>query len=250
VNRSRLAWRRLPWRWLTVLLALVLAGLLAVAVRNHFDPGSRPVAISGTVFVTSAGTMLEVDGRGCDKDQLTAVETPSRVTLRLVLSPYYCLEPSLAGWTGTVRLRSPLGHRALIDGQTGKPLPYFDERQFARVTYLPPGTSGPIKRSWGNFWERLYTTADGRGIVVTQEPGDQTATLLEGPGAGNQVRSVTIRGKPGTLQYEPSFPGASTFTNEQVVWRDGGYTFQVQADANRTVTVSQLLQIANGIVLP
>jgi hypothetical protein len=233
------------------LLALVLAGLLGVAVRNHFYPGGKPVAISGTVFVTSAGRVLEIDGSGCDKDQLTAAETPSRVTLRLVLSPDYCLEPSLAGWTATVRLRSALGHRALIDGQTGKPQPYFDERQFALVTYLPPGTSGPVKRHWSNFWERLYTTPDGSGILVTQEPGDQTATLLDGPGAGYQVRSVTIRGKPGILQYEPYFPGGSTFTFEQVVWRDGGFTFQVQADADyRAVTVSQVLQIANGIVLP
>jgi hypothetical protein len=61
---------------------------------------------------------------------------------------------------------------------------------------------------------------------------------------------VTIRGKPGTLQYQPYSPGASTYTYEQVVWQDGGYTFRVRAEGfYLTVTVSRLLQIANGIVL-
>jgi hypothetical protein len=228
---------------------MVLAGVLAVAVRNHFNPASKPLVISGTVFVTSAGRTLELRaGDRCVHDQFTAAETPTRVTLWLMISSNQsCVEPSLNWWTDTVRLRAPLGRRALIDGLTGTPVSSFDERQFARVTYLPPGTSGVPSTL---YWQRAYTTADRGGIWVTQEPGNQTATLLDTGGGGFQERSVTIQGKPGTLDYTPYSPGASAFTFEQVVWQEGGFTFQVRAQANhRTVTVNQLLRIANGLVL-
>jgi hypothetical protein len=241
--------RRLAWSRLAVLLAVVLPGMQAVAacgpLSSAGDQGT-PVAISGTVFVTSAGTVLEIPGAGCNQDRFTAAEAPSRVTLRLMVFHYPDCQAMQALTTGTVRLRAPLGHRALIDGLTGKPLPSVDERQFARVTYLPPGTAGPTT----HFWERVYTTGGGGGIWLTQEPGNQAATLNDAPGTGYRKRSVTIRGRPGTLQYEPYSPSAPTFTVEQVVWQDGGYTFRVRAEAYyRPVILSQVLQMANGLVL-
>jgi hypothetical protein len=88
--------------------------VLAVVIRNHFNPASKAAAVSGTVFVTSAGRILELPaGHRCGHDQFTAAETPTRVTLRLMISSNQsCVEPSLNWWTDTVRLRAPLGRRA------------------------------------------------------------------------------------------------------------------------------------------
>ena len=58
--------------------------------------------------------------------------------LRQVMYDTVC-PAGLAIGTAAVALRHPLAVRSLVDGTTGRPIPYQDGRKLLRVTYLPPG---------------------------------------------------------------------------------------------------------------
>jgi hypothetical protein len=235
--------------FVAVLVVAAVGAACGAVVSVIADP-AQAVAVWVPVLVTSGGREVTMPNGGeCTQDSLTAAEGPSRVTLRLtVVRRSGCTEYFGPSGTDVVRLSRPLGRRALVDGLTGQGVPYLDERQFARVTYLPPGCSFEER----NFWQVDYSVAGG-GMEVSQDPGDQVSALLSLPDGnpGWIVRSVVVGGHHGTLQYYPYFPGASQLTYEQVVWRAGGYTFRIRAEADHlTFTIGDLLRIANGLVLP
>jgi hypothetical protein len=233
-------------RRVTAMIATV--GTAGIALSGCGAQGQpQGEAVSGPVLVTSDGRV--VSAPGCPGDSFTAVESASQVTLHwLVNTTSPCPGEAARVPTDTLRLRAPLGQRALVDGLTGKRVPYVDERQFARVTYVPPGWAPGVPQ----FWDRDYFLANAGEIKLTQAPGDETAAFqaLPGGGQGWATRPVTIRGSHGTLQYDPRAPEDGQFTDVRVVWRAGGFTFCVDAQADyRKASVSEVLRMADGVVL-
>jgi len=118
-------------------VAAITAGIVAYVYAH------RELAVSpGVAQVSADGLTVSVP------DQSPSCLTPATVAVSesyraVSLTEWY---PAGAGWcsdyepgTITVRLRTPLGHRELIDGSTGRPLPWFDQRRELVPGYLPPG---------------------------------------------------------------------------------------------------------------
>jgi hypothetical protein len=241
--------------------SLLLAGCtaasatsLATMTRSAAATTTSPEAITDAL-VAPDGRLIVVTytGGGCVVGaRLTAKQTRSTVTLvlRQVLSgASICPADVIEGLTVTVTLPHPLWGRSLIDGSTGRPIPYFDGRKLLRVTYLPPGfrfsAYVPSPAPVVTAWEREFAS-----------PGQATA-----PVDVAQVRGNTAVGPswPVTAQVKVgSRPAALSVltSNGQVygraiAWRAGGYSFvvytvQVRA-GQRLLSATELNRIADGL---
>jgi hypothetical protein len=226
----------------------------AMAMRPTTATTTSPEAITGAL-VAPDGRLIVVTytGGGCVVGaKLTATETRSTVTLvlRQVLSgASICPADLIEGLTVTVTLPHPLWGRSLIDGSTGRRIPYFDGRKLLRVTYLPPGyrfsAYMPFPSTSSVAWEREFTSP-GRAtapVDIEQLPGN-VAVGPAWPASGR----VSVRGHLAALEVGAS--GGLVF-GLAITWRAGGYSFvvytvQVRA-GQRLLSIAQLTGIANGL---
>ena len=246
--------------WLGAVAAALIAAVLAASL---FQVGpavgavattTRPEAITGAL-VAPDGRLIVVTytGGGCVVGaQLTATETRSTVTLilRQVLSgASICPADLIEGLTVTVTLPHPLWGRSLVDGSTGRGIPYFDGRKLVRVTYLPPGFRFsaylPYPASVVTAWEREFVS-----------PGQATAPVNVDQVRGNTPAGpswpVTARVKVGSRPAALSvLTSNGQVYGRAITWRAGGYSFvvytvQVRA-GQRLLSAAELNRIADGL---
>jgi hypothetical protein len=79
--------------------------------------------------------------RGRDP-RLVARSYPSEVTLVWVNPDTNCNAETLRRPVVRITLAEPLGDRLLVQSSGGGRIPYFDQRDLARVTVLPAGAGG------------------------------------------------------------------------------------------------------------
>jgi len=220
----------------------------------------RPTAATTTTPEAIFGALVAPDGRqvfvpytagGCVQGAtLTASETGSRVTLvlRQVLSgASICPADLIVGDVVGVTLRHPLWGRSLIDGSTGRRIPYFDGRKLLHVTYLPPGYRFSAYQPYPavTAWEREFVSRGQASapVEVEQVPGN-TAVAPSWP--------VTARVKAGGRLAALSVltSGGQVF-GRAITWRAGGYTFVVYTvmvrAGQRLLSTAELTGIANGL---
>ena len=135
-----------PRRWKVLAVGVASAGVAAItAAIVAYVYAHRELAVSpGPALVSVDG--LTVSVLDFSPSCLTPATVEVSESYRAVsLTEWY---PAGVGWcfdygpgtrTITVRLRTPLGHRELIDGTTGRPLPWFDQRRELVPGYLPLG---------------------------------------------------------------------------------------------------------------
>ena len=238
---------RLPAIMVTA-VAVAMTGLLLAGCGTA--PSPQRVAIS-RALVTADGRHVVVPvtlGDCVRRSALTATGTASRVTL--VLTQFRpdgtcTVQAAAAMGTTSVALRYPLAGRVLIDGTTGRPISYFDERKLLRVTYLPPGYR--LSHYWPNasgFWFREYTSVSGK---------DQRLTVLQIPGhaagpSGWPVQSrVMVPGQAATLQAA----GHGPMYSREITWSAGGFVFSISTTSMNSGQLSlpaaELIRIADGL---
>jgi hypothetical protein len=228
---------------------------LAAGRATHPATGSTatPEAIF-EALVAADGRQIVVpyDAGGCVQGAtLTADETSSRVTLvlRQIVSGTVCPADYAIG-TASVTLRRALGGRSLVDGTTGRLIPYFDGRRLLRVTFLPAGyrfsaylpfPSPPAVTSW----EREYASP-GQATApfdVEQIPG-HAAPVPSWP----VVSRITVDGRPAAVGMLSA--NGQVFGRE-IYWRAGGYTFTVYTvmvrAGQRLLSTTELTGIAAGM---
>jgi hypothetical protein len=146
---------------------------------------TQPVAISGALVAADGRhVVVPYTAGGCVQGAtLTAAETGSAVTLvlRQILSgSSACPGDLVVGTAAAVTLRHPLWGRSLLDGSTGRPIPYFDGRTLLRITYLPPGYRFsaylPFPSPAFTAWEREFISSGQATapVDVEQVPGNAT----------------------------------------------------------------------------
>jgi hypothetical protein len=225
--------------------AALVTGCSGAGVIVSQQALSRALVVAGGREI-----VVPVTAGGCvQRSRLTATGTASQVTL--VLDQYsqgaVCAADVSYG-TATVTMRHPLGRRSLVDGTTGRRVPYFDGTKLPPVTYLPPGYRFsryfPAGRARAG-WERDYiSSARGNGpIIVAQAPGKSPV----GP-AWSPEPAVRAGGR--LLSVRQGASGAKVFGRE-VCWRAGGYSFAVYTlvarEGQQPVPLDELSRIAAGL---
>jgi hypothetical protein len=232
-----------------VTAVVVVAGPLLAGCGAGLNTSTQREAISrALVAADGRQIVVPVTAGGCvQRSALTATATAPRVTLVLTqfLAGSVCPADLLVG-TASVVLRSPLGGRSLVDGTTGRRIPYFDGRKLLRVTYLPPGY-----RFSGYFpavsasWDREFTSAGGRDALleVDQVPGN-AAAWPSWP-TESQAR---VHGRPATVRVGGQ--GGQVF-GRLISWTANGYTFVVSTmmmeAGQHPLPVAELMKIAAGL---
>ena len=182
-------------------------------------------------------------------------ETETRLTVTLVLlqvvtGASICPADLIEGLTVTVTLPHPLWGRALVDGSTGRRIPYFDGRKLLRVTYLPSGFRFSAYQTYPvttvTNWEREFVSAGQATapVDVVQVPGIAPVVGSSWP----VTARVTVGGRPAALTAGTS--NGQVF-GRAITWRAGGYTFIVYTvqvrGGQRLLSAAQLTGIANGL---
>jgi hypothetical protein len=184
----------------------------------------------------------------CDwTDTLIADEQPARMTLTVRYS--HPRIPSCSGMPGfavyRARLAAPVGRRQLIDGVTGKRIPFFYGNRILRPSYVPPGYvfryDAPAAYELPGFeylaafggsasCSRLYTTGDPNDLlVITQAVGRNLPWPLT-----LKPRPVRVHGHGGLVA-----PG-------RISWTEDGQTVVV-ATNNTTLPQPALLAVADSL---
>jgi hypothetical protein len=253
-------WRPSGARLGAAVAALAAAALAAASLLQAGTAAGAVVSTTSTEAIT--GALVAPDGRqvvvpytggGCVVGaRLTATETRSKVTLllRQVLSgASVCPADLIVGLSVSVTLPHPLWGRSLVDGSTGRPIPYFDGRKLLRVTYLPPGyrfsAYQPYPAPAANAWEREFVS---RGqatapVEVEQVPGN-TAVAPSWP----VTARIKVGGRPAALSVLTS---NGQVYGRAITWRAGGYAFVVYtvmvSAGQRLLPTVELTRIADGL---
>ena len=241
--------------------AALMAAALAVASLLQAGAAAGAVATKTSTEVIT-GALVAPDGRhivvpytggGCVQGAtLTATETGSKVTLvlRQVLSgAAICPADLIVGLDVSVTLPHPLWGRSLVDGSTGRPIPYFDGRKLLRVTYLPPGyrfsAYMPYPAPAVLAWEREFVPRGQATAPVWVEQVTGNASV--GPSWPVTAR-VKVGGRRAALSVLTS---SGQVFGRAITWRAGGYAFVVYTVAvragQRLLSTAELTGIANGL---
>lgn len=239
-------------------LGLMAAGCAGSGAGFPNPPGLTPVT---QVLVSADGRVIT--GRGpvaCGHDpQLVARSYPRKVTLTWVSPDTSCNAEVIRFAAVSVRLPAPLGNRALVQASGGGPVPYFDQRNLARVTVLPagfrlssdlPSASSTESGRWAVGDTRTYTGPAGTGaqLQITQLPATVSTrtTLTSWPWPGH----ARVRGRAAALLAQRA---GGLVWSRSITWVDHGYRFVVSVwvTGRRQVPLSdaQLLAVAGGIGL-
>ncbi|HEY6296216.1 MAG TPA: hypothetical protein VIX15_11175 [Streptosporangiaceae bacterium] len=246
-------------------LGAVAAALAAavLAVASLLQAGAAAGAVATTTNTEAiTGALVAPDGRhvvvpylggGCVVGaKLTATETGSKVTLvlrQLLSGASVCPADLIVGLDVSVTLPHPLWGRSLVDGSTGRPIPYFDGRKLLRVTYLPPGfrfsAYQPYPEPAVNAWEREFgSRGQATAPVEIEQVAGNTAVAPSWP----VTARIKVGARPATLSVLTS--GGQVF-GRAIAWRAGGYAFvvytvMVRAE-QRLLSTAELARIADGL---
>jgi len=157
--------------------------------------------------------------------------------------------------TISTTLPEPLGDRVLVNGITGKPVPYFDDRWFADITVLPQryrcgaGEPGVLPSGGSGVNATVYCSGPAK------ESGPLAIEQLKGVGSVTAswpiVGHPTIDGHQATLRVAVSSGIAYV---RCLTWSAGGYFFTVismeQMEGQQILSSSELLAVADGLHLP
>lgn len=248
--------RRLPSGALA--LGLMAAGCAGSGANFPNPPRLTPVT---QVLVSANGRVIT--GRGpvaCGHDpQLVARSYLRKVTLTWVSPDTRCDAEVIRSAAVSVRLPAPLGNRALVQASGGSPVPYFHQRNLARVTVLPSGFRLSSDLPSASLTEsgqqavgdtRTYTrpASTGAQLQITQFPAavSTRVTLSSWPWPGH----ARVHGWAAALLVERS--GGLVYSLS-ITWVDHGYRFVVgvSVTGHRQVPLSdaQLITVAGGIRL-
>ncbi|MBV9381081.1 MAG: hypothetical protein JOY82_25710 [Streptosporangiaceae bacterium] len=255
-NRARILSRRADgWPAAAAAVAAVatMSLLLAGCAAGSATPTTQRETISRALVVSGGlHVVVPFTAGGCARggSALVASETSSTVTLVLwqIVSGGVC-PADIAFGTAAVTLHHPLYGRSLVDGTTGRRIPYFDGRNLLPVTYLPPGyrfsAYGYVAAATFSAWEREYTTA-GQATApadVAQVPGSVT-----GYPSWPLTSAVTVNGRRATMEMLTN--NGQTY-GRAISWRAAGYTLVVYTAVvqagQQLLPAAELMRIASGL---
>jgi len=234
------------------------AGCAGSGANFPSPPRLTPVT---QVLVSADGRVIT--GRGpvaCGRGpRLAAGSFPRKVTLTWVSPDTSCHAEVIRSAVVSVRLPAPLGNRALVQAAGGGPVHYFDQRNLAQVTVLPPGFRLSSDLPYASLTHggqfvvgdvRTYTGPPGTGaqLQITQLPATVSArtTLASWPWPGH----ARVHGRAAALRDERS---AGLVYSRSITWAGHGYRFVagVSVTGHRQVPLSdaQLIAVADSIRL-
>jgi hypothetical protein len=223
-GRLRRALRIAAWVSVLSLITFVLSyafGIWAYVGGILAGPTVNYSGYDGPVLVSADGRTITVGGESIDAIcggptiALDAEQDATQVALRLrsTTAPPGLLRPGVGGSTACsaprllyldVELNHPLGTRTLVNGGTGRVLPYFDGRMTLRPRWLPagytlwyvspylPDPSGekpaPVPVACGQWFQ-----SSSGGLVIKQLMGE-----YDFPGSS----PIQVRGHAGAREFE------------------------------------------------
>lgn len=253
---TRRAWHA---RWAGIsaaMVSLVAAGCgVPVSGNNGFPTPPQRSPVDTALVSVNGRVITAVAGRACGNvPRLVARYRPGKVTLVWVYPKMTCHAETTRDVTVRITLPKPLGTRTLAH-PSGGAIPYFSQRDFARVTFLPAGyrlaSELPAGQPAGD--KRTYTVVPGATgsesscpcppLVIWQQvivkefiPPTKETT--------QQPTYVNVNGHRAALLSQGSFFARS------VNWAEHGYYFTVAAAYGTyaaSLTNAQLIAIANGL---
>jgi hypothetical protein len=141
-----------------------------------------------------------------------------------------------------VRLRSPLGHRALVDGTTGKPTPSISGQLVLKPALVPDGYRLTQVRPWFSLGVR-----EPACVQVYQRRGDAT-----------ELEVVQVAGHPPVIGPRPGAWSpilvrgrAGRAAPDIITWREAGLADYIMVISEGstlppTLTTQQLIAIADS----
>jgi hypothetical protein len=214
------------------------------------------------VLVSADGRVITgISGMACGHvPRLVARLRLQKVALTWVNPDTNCNAETLRSAVVRTRLAEPLGERSLVQAAAGGRIPYFDQRDLARVTVLPAGfrlrSEFPAGQPVGD--KRAYTAPPGAGVAWPGWPCQCTELVIwqqvvtKGfipPTQQNSQHAVYVRVHGHTAVLLDGGP----FYARSVNWMEHGYYFTVGvASATKEVplTDAQLIAVADGIAAP
>jgi hypothetical protein len=190
----------------------------------------------GRALVTADGRTIytSATGGGCTRTAiLTATESSTEVVLDLngytTTDTHLTCTANLILWTRSTTLTTPLDGRRLIDGSTGRVVPYLDGHNLAAVTWLPKGASVAIN-SPGEGWTRSYTFPGQRDVAPIDIAQSSTNLLHSEEFQANpdvDVSHLTIHGHRAVLVTQRL---DGNLVQDRLGWNEAGYTFIVDSE--------------------
>ncbi len=241
-----------------VALGLMAAGCATLGSGSGFPSPPRQSPVT-TVLVSADGRVITgVGGMACGHDpRLVARSYPRKVTLIWINPDTNCNGETLESTVVPIRLPKPLGNRPLVQASGGSRIPYFDDRDLARVTVLPAGFQlrgeFPAGQPVGDT--RTYAGPPGTGtvgprwpcpcaqLVIWQQVVNKGFILPTQQTSQHPVH-VRVHGRVAALLDNGPFYARS------VNWMEHGYYFTVgvaYGPKKIPLTDAQLIAVANGI---
>jgi len=251
---GRQCWRRAG----AVALGLMAAGCGALGSGSGFPSPPRQSPVT-TVLVSADGRVVTgVGGMACGHDpRLVARSYPRKVTLIWVNPDTNCSGETLRSTVVRIRLLEPVGNRLLVHAAGSGRIPYFDDRDLARVTVLPAGFQlrGEFPAGQPAGDKRTYAGPPGTGtvgphwpcpcaqLVIWQQVVSKGFILPTQQTSQHPVH-VRVHGRVAALLDNGPFYARS------VNWMEQGYYFTIgvaYGPKKIPLTDAQLIAIANGI---
>jgi hypothetical protein len=254
------AWRARCLGAGAAMLGLLAAGCGVLGPGSGF-PNPPPESPVTTVLVSAKGRVITgVGGMACGHDpRLVARSYPDKVTLVWVNPDTNCNAETLRSAVVRIRLPEPLGSRPLVQASGGSRIPYFDQRDFARVTVLPVGyrlsSEVPAGQPVGD--RRIYTIPLGTDTAGTHRPCPCAQLLIWQQVLGKGFITPAKQTSQHPIHVRVHGRAAALLVNgpldaRSVSWAEHGYYFTVGVaygpDA-APLTNAQLIAVANGIQL-
>jgi hypothetical protein len=209
---------------------------------------------------TNKRIITGVGGMACGHDpRLVARSYPAKVTLVWVNPDTSCNAETLRSAVVRIRLAEPLGNRPLVHASGSGRIPYFDQRDFARVTVLPAGyrlsSEVPDGQPVGD--RRTYIIPPGTDIAGTHRPCPCAQLVIWQQVLSKGFISPTKQTSQHPIHIQVHGRSAALLVNgpldaRSVNWAEHGYYFTVgmaYGPDTAPLTNAQLIAVADGIQL-
>lgn len=248
---------RVTMRWscgvLVTCLAVALTGCQSRGVSRELQPITRALVATDGRSIT-----VPAMGGGCvTRVALTASQTASTVRLRLtafsVTGHDVACPSDVRLLQAATHLRTPLGHRQLVDGDTGRRVPYIPGSDLARPRWLPQATSRP-QNSPINGWTRTYSfpaRLRRAPLTIVQNPKRFANPSEFYSDSVNKIRHLSIHGHPALLRVEDQGRGIDQV---RLGWHEDGYALIVASipasNGQRPLSPEVVTRIADHLTRP
>lgn len=248
---------RATMRWscgvLVACLAVALTGCRSTGVSSELQPITRALVAADGRSIT-----VPAVGGGCvTRVALTASQTASVVRLRLtafsVTGHGVACATNVRLLQAATRLRTPLGRRQLVDGDTGREIRYIPGSELAHPMWLPQGTSRP-QNSPINGWTRTYSypaTLHRAPLTIVENPKRFPNPSEFHADRVNKLTHLSIHGHPALLLVEDQGRGTDQV---ELGWHEGGYALIVASipvsSGQRPLSPAAVTRIADHLTYP